>query len=190
MNAEAVRIFVVIVFLSFAFGARAQVAGQTFQKIGYAEADYIMGQMPEFKKMDADLQGFYNQLQKEMKAKSDEFQAKLKSYNELPGTTPSVIKLDKEKELAALQQSLEKFKQDSQTSFQKKQNELLDPLYKRIGSVIEQVAVENGYAFIINHKFMAEGQILMSWDEKYNITDLVLKKLGVVPVARKSLKVD
>jgi outer membrane protein len=190
INAEGVRTISVILFLASVLGARAQRIEQAFQKVGFAEGDYIVSQMPEFKKTDTELQGFYDELQKEMKLKTDEFQAKLKSYNELPAGTPSVIKLDKEKELAQIQRSLEKFKADAQTSFQKKRSEMLDPLYRRIGSVIEQVAVENGYAFIINQKYMAEGQVLLSWDEKYNISDLVLRKLGVVPVARKTLKVD
>jgi outer membrane protein len=184
------RKLVFLVIFCSALVAKAQHADQPIQKIGYAETDYIMSQLPEFKKMDSELQAHYSQLQNEMKLKYDEFQAKLKTYQTLPASTPGVIKADKEKELATLQQSLEKFKQDAQTSYQKKQNDLLDPLYKRIGNAIEQVAQENGFTFILNHKFVNEGQILLSWDEKFNISDLVLKKLGVVPVPRPSLKIN
>jgi outer membrane protein len=181
--------FFIILFAS-AFAVRAQVADQPIQKIGYAETDYIMSQLPEFKKMDSELQTHYSQLQNEMKLKSDEFQVKLKSYQTMPASTPNIIKADKEKELATLQQSLEKFKQDAQTSYQKKQSELLNPIYKRIGDAIEQVAKENGYTFIISPRTASEGLILLSYDEKYNISDLVLKKLGIVPVPRKTLKIN
>jgi outer membrane protein len=149
-----------------------------------------MSQLPEFKKLDGELKTHYSELQNQMKLKYDEFQAKLKSYQALPATTPDAIKADKEHELSTLKQSLEKFKEDAQKSYAKKQNDLLDPIYKRIGNAIEQVAKENGYTFIINHKFVDEGQILLSWDEKFNISDLVLKKLGVVPVPRTTLKIN
>jgi len=168
----------------------AQVTGQATQKMGYAETDYIMSQLPEFKKMDSELSSHYSQLQNEMKVKSDEFQAKVKSFQTLPASTPAVIRADKEKELATLKQALEKFKSEAQSSFQKKQSELLDPIYKKIGDAIEQVARENGYSFIINPRTASEGQIVLSYDERYNISDLVLKKLGVVAVPRKTLKIN
>jgi outer membrane protein len=178
-----------IIFLAYALVAKTQPADQA-QKIGYAETEYIMSQMPEFKKMDDELKTHYSQLENELKLKSDELQAKLKSFQALPASTPDAIKADKQHELAALQQSLEKFKEAARTSYQKKQNDLLDPVYKRIGNAIEEVAKENGFAFIINPRFTEEGQILLSWDEKYNISDLVLKKLGVVPVPRPTLKIN
>jgi outer membrane protein len=179
------RSLVFIILFGLVIGARAQS-----QKIGYAEADYILSQLPEFKKVNSDLQIHYSQLQEQMKLKGDELKVKLKAYQSMPASTPSAIKTDKERELAMLQQSLEKFKNDAQVSFQKKQSDLLNPMYVKIGGAIEQVAKENGFAFILNHKFTEEGQILLSWDEKFNISDLVLKKLGVTPTPRKSLKLD
>lgn len=166
------------------------IKAQTAQKIGYAETDYIMSQLPEFKKLDSELKTHYRQLENQLKLKYDEFQAKVKSYQALPASTPDPIKADKEQELARLQQSMEKFKNDAQASYQKKQNDLLDPIYKRIGNTIEQVAKENGYSFILNHRFENDGQVLLVWDEKFNISDLVLKKLGVVPIPRPALKIN
>jgi len=171
-----------IILSGSAFFAKAQSA----QKMGYAETEYIMGQLPEFKKLDSELKAHYSQ----MKLKNDELQTKLKSYQSMPASTPDAIKADKEYELATLKQSLEKFKNDAQTSYQKKQNDLLDPIYKRIGEAIEQVAKENGFTFIINHRFDTDGQVLLSWNEKFNISDLVLKKLGVVPIPRHTLKIN
>jgi outer membrane protein len=180
------KILLPIILLGSVFVTNAQ----SIQKIGYAETDYIMSQLPEFKKMDSELKTHYSQLQDQMKSKYDEFEAKVKSFKAMPASTPDAIKADKEHELAILQQSLEKFKNDAQTSYQKKQNDLLNPLYNRIGNAIEQVARENGFAFIINHRFDNEGQVLLSWDEKFNISDLVLKKLGVVPIPRPALKIN
>ncbi|HEV8515201.1 MAG TPA: OmpH family outer membrane protein [Cyclobacteriaceae bacterium] len=177
-------------FLIILWGSTLLVKAQSVQKIGYAETDYIMSQLPEFKKLDSELKTHYSQLENGLNAKQSEFEVKLKSYKELPASTPQAIKDDRERELATLKRSMEKFKNDAQVSYQKKQNDLLDPLYKRIGNAIEQVAKENDYSFIINHRFENEGQILLVWDEKFNISDLVLKKLGVVPIPRPALKIN
>src|SRR6267154_652843 len=158
------RKLLIIISFGSALAARSQPADQSPQKMGYAETDYILSQLPEFKKLDSELKTHYGQLENEMKLKNQEFQAKLKSYQTLPASTPDAIKADKQQELSSLQRSLEKFKNDAQVSFQKKQNDLLNPMYNRIGNAIEQVAKENGFTFIINHKDDAEGQILLAWD--------------------------
>lgn len=99
----------------------------------------------------------------------------------MPATTPDAIKADKERELAGLQEGIQKFQQDAQTSLQNKQTALMDPIFKKVGKAIEDVAKENGYAFIIAPQVMGGGDILLYSDEKYNVSNLVLKKLGVTP---------
>lgn len=110
-----------------------------------------------------------------------EYQAKLKAYQNMPATTPDAIKVDKEGELTAMQQSIDKFKQDAQSSYQKKQTDLLEPIQIKIGDAIAEVAKEYGYSFILGPEIPNTGLILIYKDEEFNISDLVLKKLGVVP---------
>jgi outer membrane protein len=157
---------------------------QTTQKIGYAESDYILSQLPEFKKIESELKTHGSQLENQMKAKYDDYQSKLRAYQGMPATTPEAIKADKERELSALQENMQKFQQDAQSSFQKKQTDLMDPIYKKIGKAIEEVAKENGFAFIINPQVANGGDILLYSDDKFNISDMVLKKLGVTPTAQ------
>ncbi len=174
------RTLLVALLCGLIFTANAQ----TTQKIGYAESDYILSQLPEFKKLESELKTHGAQLENQMKAKYDDYQAKLKAYQGMPATTPDAIKADKERELAALQENMQKFQQDAQSSFQKKQADLMDPIYKKIGKAIEEVAKENGFSFIINPQVANGGDILLFSDDKFNISDLVLKKLGVTPTAQ------
>jgi outer membrane protein len=175
------RTLLVALFCGLIFTANAQ--DHPTQKIGYAESDYILSQLPEFKKIESELKTHGAQLENQMKAKYDDYQAKLKAYQGMPATTPDAIKADKERELAALQENMQKFQQDAQSSFQKKQADLMDPIYKKIGKAIEEVAKENAFTFIINPQVANGGDILLYSDEKFNISDLVLKKLGVTPTA-------
>ena len=57
----------------------------------------------------------------------------------------------------------------------------MEPVYKKVGKNIEEVAKENGYTFIINPQTVGGGDILLYSDENYNISNLVLKKMGVTP---------
>lgn len=169
-------------FLFLFCAVAVSTQAQETQKIGYADWQYIFTQMPEMKQIEAELKTHGTQLENQLKAKSQEFEAKLKAYQSMPATTPDAIKADKERELQVLQESAQKFQQDAQTSLANKQNALMDPVFKKVGKAIEDVAKENGYSFIINPQSMNSGEdILLYSDEKYNISDLVLKKLGITP---------
>jgi outer membrane protein len=175
------RTLLVVLLCGILLTANAQGSDHPVQKIGYAETDYILSQLPEAKKIESELKTHGAQLENQMKAKYDDYQAKLKAYQSMPATTPDAIKSDKERELAALQESMEKFRQDAQSSYSKKQTDLLDPVYKKITKAIEEVAKENGFSFIINPQVANGGDVLLFNDDKYSISDLVLKKLGITP---------
>jgi outer membrane protein len=170
------RTLFVILLCGTLFTAQAQT-----QKIGYADWEYIFSQLPEFKQIDSDLKIHSEQLQNQLKAKQQDFEAKYKAYQGMPATTPDAIKADKERELQQLQEGFQKFQQDAQSSLQKKQADLMEPVYKKVGKTIEDVAKENAYTFIINPQTVGGGDILLYSDETYNISNLVLKKLGVTP---------
>jgi outer membrane protein len=171
------RTFFLLLFCAFAVSAQAQET----QKIGYADWEYIFSQLPEFKQIDSELKTHGTQLENQLKAKYADYETKVKAYQGMPATTPDAIKADKERELAGLQESIQKFQQDAQTSLQNKQTALMDPVFKKVGKAIEDVAKENGYAFIMAPQVMGGGDILLYSDEKYNVSVLVLKKLGVTP---------
>lgn len=171
------------VFLTAAWSANAQTATQ---KIGYADWEYIFTQMPEAKQIDAELKTHGAQLESSLTAKRQELEAKYKAYTAMPATTSDVIKADKERELNALNENIQKFQQDAQASFAKKQTDLMQPVFVKVGKAIEDVAKENGYSFIINPQLGAGSDILLYSDDKYDISDLVLKKMGITPQPQKT----
>jgi outer membrane protein len=169
-----------IIFSVVAFAAFAQTQPVT-QKIGYADWDYIFSQMPEAKQVDSELKAHRAQLESQMDAKNKDFQTKYEAYTKLPASTPDAIRADKTRELEGLQESIQKFQQDAQTSLQAKTSALMDPIFSKVGKAIEEVAKENGFSFVISAQSMQGGDILLYSDEKYSVSDLVLKKLGVTP---------
>lgn len=169
----------------FSIVAFSQVAAPV-QKIGYADWDYIFSQLPDYKRIDNELKTHGTQLENQLKAKYQDYDTKLKAYQASAATMVDAVKRDKELELTQIQENIQKFQQDAQTSLQNKQNTLMEPVFSKVGKAIEEVAKENGYSFIINPQLLGGGDILLYSDEKYDISDIVLKKMGITPQPAKT----
>lgn len=173
------KLFVVFVLALASSVTNAQTAPL---KIGYADVEYILSQMPELKPIDAELQTLSTQLKKQYDSKVAEFQKKLQEYQQFGATVPDAVKQNSERELQQLQQNIQKLEQDSQNDLQKKQIALMEPVYAKIGKAIEDVAKENAFSMIINQQ-ISQLDVILFADEKLNVSDLVLKKMGVTPTA-------
>jgi outer membrane protein len=172
-------LFVALALAAFVSHAQAP-ATTTTTKVGYADVDYIFSQLPEAKQIDSDLKSLQTQLKNQVDTKYQEFQKKLADYQANLNTMIDAVRANTERELQQMQQNIEKLQQDAQTTIQAKQTALMDPVYKKVGKGIEDVAKENGYTFILNQQIGGLDVILYG-DEKMDISDLVLKKLGVTP---------
>ena len=154
------------------------------QKLGYADTDYILTQLPDAKKIDSELKAHGAQLENQLKAKAQDYEMKLKDFQQNASKWVDAVVQDKQNELQMLQQQFQKFQQDAETSFAKKQQDLLAPLQAKIGNAISEVAKENGYTFIITlDAGGAAGNVLLYQDPQFDISNLVLKKFGVTPTA-------
>ncbi len=170
----------VIVFLMFvSFGTMAQATHN--QKIGFADPAYIFSQMPQYKQIENEMKTHGDQLQAQARAKYTEYETKLKAYQQGAATMLDAVRRDKETELTQLQENIQKFQQDAQSSLQKKEADLMGPINSKIGNAIEEVAKEQGYTFILNPQIQGSIDILLYGDEKFDISAMVLKKLGVTP---------
>ncbi|MHA8066648.1 OmpH family outer membrane protein [Aquirufa sp. ROCK2-A2] len=151
-------------------------------KIGFINADYILSQMPEAKQVEEDLKNTQKQYETLYQGKVKDFQDKLAVFEKLPANTSDVIKQDKEKELQNLQTSIQEFQQNSQSSLQKKQAQLLQPLLKKIEENMHAVANENAFTYVFNYDAgMGTAPILLHYPTDANMSDLVLKKMGITP---------
>ncbi len=155
---------------------------QDTQKMGYADTEYILSQLPDAKKVESDLQAHGAQLEATLKAKAQDYEKKLADYQANYTKWIDAVVRDKQAELQSLQQAFTKFQQDAEASFTKKQQDLMTPLYDKIGTAIADVAKENGYSFIITlNAAGGAGSVLLYKDPQFDISNLVLKKLGVTP---------
>lgn len=159
------------------FVSQAQTASS---KIGSADIGYIFSQLPEMKQIETELKSTQTQLKNQIDGKYQEFQKKLADYNANLNTMLEAVRQNTERELQQMQQNLEKLQADAQTSISTKETQLMEPVQKKIGNAINEVAKENGFTFIINSQ-VAQQDVILYGDEKMDISDLVLKKLGITP---------
>ncbi|HEU5291178.1 MAG TPA: OmpH family outer membrane protein [Cyclobacteriaceae bacterium] len=164
------------------FGLATVVANAqtTPLKIGYADVEYILSQMPEMKQVQTDLQTLQTQLKKQYDGKVAEFQKKLQEYQAYGATVPDAVKLNSERELQDLQRNIQKLEQDSQADLQKKEQTLMQPILDKVDKSIQAVAVENSFNLILHQQYQGL-TIVLYGDEKLNVSDLILKKMGVTP---------
>ncbi|MBT1706012.1 OmpH family outer membrane protein [Chryseosolibacter indicus] len=153
---------------------------QTASKVGFADVDYIFSQMPESKQIETELKSTQTQLKNQIDGKAQEFQKKLQDYQANAGTMLDAVRVNTERELQQLQQNLEKLQQDAQSTIQNKQVQLMDPVYKKVSKAIEDVSKEQGYTLVLNSVIGGVDAVLYG-DSSHDVSDLVLKKLGVTP---------
>lgn len=168
--------------LSFCFVLAVTIShaqDSTCQKIGFADTQFIVVNMPEFKQMEADLASLGGQLENQLKSKYTDYKNKVNTYVEIAPSISVENRKAKEIELMHLQESIRKFEREAELSYRKKQEQLMEPIYLKIGKSIDEVATENKYSIIINADPTADQKLLLFAVKEYDITRLVLKKMGI-----------
>lgn len=157
-------------FITFSQGSAA--------KFGYVDTDYILGQIPEYKAAQNELDKTSVQWQKEIDAKYAEVDKLYKAYqadailltDDMKKKRESEI-INREKEVKDLQK--QRFGVDGELF--KKRQELVKPIQDKVYNAIKAVAEKSGLGFILDKS----GQVSILYaNSKYDKSDDVLVYLG------------
>ncbi len=157
------------------------VMAQT-QKIGHMDMQYVLSAMPEMKQVQSQLKTLQGQLEKQAEAKQKDFEEKYNKYVTEGSQMAEAVRIDIEKDLSQMQQSAQEFAANAQQTLQKKEQQLMQPVYDKIGDAINEVAKEGGYAYIINAGVPGL-DVLYYADPANDASNAVLKKMGIEPPA-------
>ena len=175
-----IKLFVTVLALF----ASLSINAQTSVKIGWTNIDHILQSLPDSKEIQTKLTTERSQYEKLYQEKVQEYQKLFEDYQKNVANMSAVIKADKEKVLTNKQQEIQEVEQNSQQALQAKQQELVSPVMDKIQTAIEAVAKENGYTYVLNSDAgYGTTPVLLVAPDADNITNLVLKKLGVTPPA-------
>ncbi|UJP66304.1 OmpH family outer membrane protein [Mongoliitalea daihaiensis] len=147
-------------------------------KIGYTNVELLIDLMPEMEQIGADLQDYQAQLQTNIQTKIADFQRKVQAFQQAAPTMAEDAMNQRRAELQRQEQELQKFEQDAQVSYQRKLQELLEPVQQKVFNAINAVAAENNYTHIFSETAGNAPVLLYTRDED-QFTELVIAKLGI-----------
>ena len=119
-------------------------------KIGYISLNDLIIAMPEAKEADSALEEFKQALAQNFQEFQKEFadQNNLINSNDTLKYTKSQLAI-KKKNLQDLYQKLTNYKDEASLQFQKRQQELIEPIQQKALKAIQDIAKENGYTCIL-----------------------------------------
>lgn len=165
-------------FISIFFFIASAGFAQPAAKFGYVDTDYIMGQIPEYKAAQSELDKTSVNWQKEIETKFTEIDKLYKAYqadailltDDMKKKRENEI-INKEKEAKDLQK--QRFGVDGELF--KKRQELVKPIQDKVYNAIKSVAEKKGLGFVLDKS----GQVSVLYaNVKYDISDDVLVQLG------------
>ncbi|WP_298544278.1 OmpH family outer membrane protein [uncultured Aquimarina sp.] len=151
----------------------AQTIAQS--KVGTIDSEFILSKLPELTKVQEELKVYNAKLEADLKVKVEDYQAKVKAYQEGVAAMTEPIKKTKQEEIIALENDIAKFRQNGSQLVQIEQNRLLQPLYTKIGKALEEVAKAEGYTQVLTITTSGLAYI----DPNFDLTKTVMTKLGI-----------
>ncbi len=168
---KVITVFVVSMGLLFSgINANAQ------NKAGHISVDQVVSIMPELKKIDTLLQKFQvDSINTELSYLAQEYSHKdsLLNKNKDSAKIPSPIRNQYRQDIQNITYKVQNWEAYTQQEMERKQNELLAPIYKKVQDAINAVAKENGYGYVY------KSEALIVAPQADDLLPLVAKKLNI-----------
>ena len=148
------------------------------QKIGHINSVTVLQAMPEFKTMQTDIEkqkAAYTKALESMYADYEKKQKDLQAKSQ-DKSTPDAILESLVQDLQQTQQRIGDFENKVNEELQKLQQDKLKPINDKYMKAVKEVAIANAYAYVID---IVSGAVAYYPEGTNDVTDLVLKKLGV-----------
>ena len=167
---------ITLIFLSLLILKVISTTGQENLKIGHINSQEILQQLPVTDSIQKVLAGeanemeqLYNEMLKVHEANIQKFESEKATYSEF-------VRNSKQKDLMEAETKIQQFSQDASQQLQKRQSELLKPVYEKINDAIEKVSLTNSFSYVLD---LSVGAVAFYSPKSDNLTPLVLRELGV-----------
>src|SRR5437764_8288699 len=138
-----IKLFLLAAILCSAMGVMAK-------KVGYIKVDNVVALMPETSKIDSLVKTFQaDSLQPRFNYTLSEYQRKDSAVNGKDSLrTPASVRTKMRQEMQQDLYELQNWQQIVQQATQQKQDQLLEPIYRKAITAIQEVAKDNGYTYV------------------------------------------
>ena len=168
-----------ILFICIALLSTVSIAQS---KVGTIDSEYIIGLMPETKVVLKRSQDYGAKLDSSFSIKLKLYQTKIETFKKNEKTLGALAKKTEIAELTQMEADIKQYQQNGNKLMQLKKNELMRPLYKKLNDAIIAVSKAGKYTQVLT----LTGNQFAYIDNKFDITDLVIKNLGIkIPEVKK-----
>lgn len=143
-------------------------------KVGTIDSDYVLGSLPELDTVQGSIKTYSDELDKQFQEMVTNYQEKVKGFQALTDTASASDRKAKQDVIVGIEQDIQKFRQNSQQLIQIRQNELMRPLYTKVGTALDAVAKDKGYTQVLSL-----GNGVAYFDPNHDLTQAVADKLGI-----------
>jgi len=155
-------------------------AGATVQaqKFAYVDTEYILGNIPEYKIAQTQIEDISSKWQKDIETRFAEIDRMYKTYEADATMLPEEMKRKRENEIINKEKSvkdLQKQRFGQNGDLFKKRQELIKPIQDKVYNAIEAVSSQDNIAVVFDK---SSGANMIYTNSKYDISEAVLKKLG------------
>jgi outer membrane protein len=150
------------------------VGNQTIQaqaKVAHVDVSELMGKMPAMLEAQKQLEKLSGTYDAEYKTMVDEYQGKLKKYEQEATTVTDAVNETRSKEVQDMQKRIVDYRDNAQKELQQKEADIVKPIMEKVKASIQKVGKAKGFQYVLN----SEGLLLTDGP---NLTADVKKDLG------------
>jgi len=167
------NLLLIVLAISLSLSAFSQ------QRFGYIDSEYILGNIPEYKEAQKELDRLAANWQKDIEKRFSSIDSMYKQYQVEAITLPENLKQKREESIIKAEQDakeLQRKRFGKDGDLFKKREELVKPIQDRVFNAIEAIAKDRGYAFVFD---VAGSMTIVYADPKFDLNDMVMQRLGI-----------
>ncbi|MBP6373563.1 MAG: OmpH family outer membrane protein [Flavobacterium sp.] len=159
-------VVVALVYVSCLGTVQAQAA-----KIAHVDVSEIVSKMPAMLDAQKQLEKLSATYDTEYKTMVEEYQNKLKKYEQEAATVTDAVNETRSKEVQDMQKRIVDYRDNAQKELQQKESDIVKPIMDKVKASIQKVGKAKGFQYVLN----SEGLLLADGP---NVTADVKKDLG------------
>ena len=162
--------FKILVVAAFLFVAGNQkIHAQA--KVAHVDVSELMAKMPAMLDAQKQLEKLSGTYDGEYKTMVDEYQNKLKKYEQEATTVTDAVNETRSKEVQDMQKRIVDYRDNAQKELQQKEADIVKPIMEKVKASIQKVGKAKGFQYVLN----SEGLLLTDGP---NLTADIKKDLG------------
>ena len=175
MMKKFLKLTLAVVFVLGASSASAQ-------KLARVDLAAVVPNMPEYTEAITNLESLGKELSLQLEQMNVELNNKYADYQKNASTYSDTVRQMKEQELMDMSQRLEGMQQIAQQDLQKKEADLMTPIYEKANAAVNKVATAGGYAVVFSTAGDQASSAGLAYFDPAQVKDItadVKKELGI-----------